>query len=210
MTPAPLILCDVDGVLGSFNEAFLALLNAMHGRNQQFGPDGPTVWEWPTEELGFTGNEVSCAWRTIDAEQGYFWRHDVKALPGSVEALRRLSLLDYTGGANVYFVTARRTSCARRRTAEWLVNAGYDGHPAVITTGLKGKLAKVLKKRDQRTIVIDDKPENLADCAASGAKLYLIDHAYNKWCDYAGIVRVGSVLEALQLEFAPQTTEVAA
>jgi hypothetical protein len=210
MSKSPLLLVDVDGCVGEFNTAFLNLLNNMAGRlNQRFPQGEPTVWDWPTDELTFSPGEVDRAWRHIDAERGYFWRHDVKPMFGTRDALLRLSTLDHTGEAEVYFVTARRTSCARRRTAEWLVNAGYTGHPAVITTWLKGKLAKTLKKRDQRVVVIDDKPANLEQCVDIADALYLVDHLYNRAAAFGQMVRVRSVMEALEIEFPVAAREAA-
>lgn len=199
---APLILCDVDGCLGSWDRAFLRLLNGMTGQAKAFPAGEPLMWNWPTEELKFSADEVDRAWRAIENEAGYFWEHDIAPMVGAGHALRRLAMLDHTGLAEVYFVTARRTACARRRTATWLKQAGYDGNPAVITTGLKGKLARVLKHKDQRLVVIDDKPENVEECLTIiNVGLYLVDHLYNRNAGFSQVLRVSSVMEALELEF---------
>ncbi len=146
-----IIGCDVDGVLADFNEAFIARVVKVTGRN--LFPEGyePHTWDYP-EALGYTKDETTQVWTGIQ-EDRTFWS-SLLGYEGAMENIERL-INRQAEGDDVYFITSRPGILAKRQTEEWLSRRGFP-RPTVLISSDKGRVAKALKLNRY----IDDRTEN--------------------------------------------------
>jgi hypothetical protein len=190
-----IIGCDVDGVLADFNTAYRQRLINVTGR-ELIAPfvDGhePSVWNYATDEYGYTKEEDSAVWKSIIADR-YFWG-DLCEYP---RAVMFLSNLRYVENDGVYFITTRPGLRVKRQTEEWLHNRCVSNPTVLIAKNAdaKGMLAAGLGL----THFIDDRPENCLAVKTQSphTDVYLLDHKYNRWaCDdvrYTDTTRIHSL-----------------
>lgn len=184
--------CDVDGVLAKFDPGFLVVLNRLSGKSLQLPDKEPHDWYWPTTELGFSKKEVDNAWRWVD-DNPWFWAQ-LHAYETAGHDLSRLEQLSAQGHL-VYFITQRSPDGAKVWTEHWLRTHGIS-HPTVLISGIKGPVAEGL----ELDVMVDDRPENLADIIAASPKtrVYLVRRPWNEKYVFPNVVT--SVSEALDAE----------
>lgn len=163
-----IIQFDVDGVLADFILAFTMRGNEMYGTPISQSNDQPYWDGFP----GMTKKHISGVWDSINNDDG-FWS-SMRCLV-SIPTMLRINAL--VTQHDVYFVTARRTRNAKRRTQGWLEHHGIY-NPTVIISPAKGEVARALEV----THAIDDKAGN-AICVQhlSEAQSYIIDRKYNQF-----------------------------
>jgi len=181
---------DLDGVLVDFVKSYNALVKAHLGIEL---PAQAGVWDYHLE-AGMTKKQADQMWEVIKDTP---FHGTMLPLPGALEALDRLNLLNIQGN-DIYFITTRSGKLAKFYSEMWLRFHGMD-HPTVLISFEKGPVAKGLKL----DVFVDDKPENNNDVLLNSPKtrVYLIDQLYNQWALDAYGIRIGSLGEVLDLEF---------
>jgi len=193
------LVIDIDGVLADFPGAVVKLLNLLTGKNVLLLGD-PVEWFF-LENLGFKPDEIRAA--ALYQEQYPQWYTTVPPLPGALDAVKRLNRIVFLQhGVEVYFITARAASGAKRATEAWLEGLGMR-NPTVITApkGEKGLIIAGLRP----DVVVDDYPPNLEAPWLEGyteARSYLVKHRYNEhaW-ETPGFIPVDGIGEMLAREF---------
>lgn len=144
---------DVDGVLASFNEAYMDLLVKQTGRDL-FLPKPYLIetWAYP-ETIGYTKKEVSNAWEAIK-ESDNFW-FGLSPLEGAEEFIVDL----YGLHQDIYFITSRVGKDVKFQTECWLMVHGFATFPTVLICSKKGDACRILEV----DYYIDDRIENCED-----------------------------------------------
>jgi hypothetical protein len=181
---------DIDGVLADFNTAYRQRLIDVTGRTlipPFVGGYEPGVWNYATDEYGYTKEEDSAVWKDIIGDDTFWLRLNPYA-----EADRFIrSLFD----CEVYFITTRPGKAVKSQSEQWIIDAAPGYTPTVLiakNAAAKGQLASGLGL----THFIDDRPENCLAVkrAIPSCAVYLLDHKYNTWAkenvDYESIVRI--------------------
>lgn len=185
MTPLMRIGCDVDGVVASWNNAFVRLIKQETGIEIDTTAPWPTMWQWPKQYL--KSSTITKLWNWIKANP-WWWRM-LEATDTGYADLRLLEQLSRAGHA-VYFITNRPGHEAQRQTAVWL--SAEMLYPTVLLA--KDANAKALLCEGLGLdLMIDDRPANVEACQRAGTRTFLRDQPYNKefnWPD-----RIGSVQE---------------
>lgn len=204
------LICDIDGCLANWNDAFRALLESLHGpRTVQTLEAALQGWDWP-KRLGYTNKEIDAAWEKVDWD----WWYGLEPYPGAEESIARLSGFDGLEDSNddfhVYYVTGRHAS-AKHASADWLCKMGAC-HSSVITCSRKAELARIFTKEGP-VAVIEDKPTllraywNLPDDieAVNPLFIYCIDQPYNKGCYGQHFATVGEAVDEMASIFSLKT-----
>lgn len=178
---------DLDGVLCDFNTAFLRVLQEIAGR--PVGPCGdlrlgtnrqrytPDTWRWYRDALDVTPVEVRQAWAHVEAPSTRFWeRLEPIHTPNQTRDLVGALLRSKT--AEVYFLTSRVGSTARRQSEAWLLAYGAPARPTVLVTDEKGLMAKALRL----DAVIDDHVRHAHEVRAYAphCQMVLVDTPANR------------------------------
>lgn len=164
---------DVDGVLADFNTAFIALNKRVTGRDLYPEHYEPTTWDFP-ESLGYTKAEVSAVWDVIKRDPS-FWA-TLPAYRTTVDDLDTLSLLEFRGSVDIYFITNRMGISAKNQTERFLTALSVF-LPTVLLTAHKGLAAQTL----DLTHYIDDKWENCLDVVSVGkTRTFIMDRPWNQ------------------------------
>lgn len=151
----PLVLVDVDEVLGLFMQGFGDFL-AGHGlemRIERFALFQNIYRPGAAEHL-----DVAEGRRLFDA---FFAGHchEIEPAPGAIDALNRLAR-----SAEILILSNAPAEAERLRT-QWLRKHGLE-HPLVLNTGPKGPVAAALvKQTPHRTAFVDDLIPNLDSVA---------------------------------------------
>ena len=157
----PLLLVDVDEVLGLFMQGFGRFLE---GRGLEFRVDRFALFQniyRPGEAEHLPIDEG----RTHFDDFFRLGCGDMEPAPGGVEALRALSRR-----ANIVILT-NAPGPARMARARWLARHGMD-YPLVLNTGPKGPLAAGMAAQVQaRAAFIDDLIPNLDSVAESAPQV---------------------------------------
>lgn len=147
---------DIDGVLANFYEAYERAITQATGRDlfpeTVCGVDRyPNRWNWPQDEHGYTGEEITKTWDSIKASKS-FW-YFCRDLGGAREFLKDLSRDHIT-----YFITDRPGTQVQEQTALWL-SSYMSAVPSVILTQgrSKGRICEALSV----DLFLDDKWENV-------------------------------------------------
>lgn len=183
---------DVDQVFADFDGGYRKLIMAELGIIiPEMSSTFPTVWGWDRDYL--TSAEISEMWQEIRTTD-FWW--ELEPLPECHAALAMLTD-QQNDGDDVYFITNRPGSYAKRLTEEWLENQGFS-LPTVLISSDKGSVCKGLGIE----MFVDDKPENCWEVnkACPEAQVFLLDAPYNRtpdacWVDKGEIVRVQSILD---------------
>lgn len=188
---------DLDGVLANFCDDFHKVLTEVTGRHVPFPQGGPTVWDWPQEDLGYTNLEVGQAWKRVLAPGSTFWLDHPVLNRDDMDLVADLTDID--GSHAVYFITDRggeiAYSRAKDQTELWLTRQGVYT-PTVLIGQEKHLLAKGLKL----DLMIDDRPENLLNIEEP-TRRYMLGAAYNRWAwGDSRLIVVSSVREMLAME----------
>ena len=198
---------DLDGCLANFESGFAPILTDLTGITFPLDePTFPEVWQWPTLHLtnsGMSEKEAkaveSAAWKRVTQDPA-FWL-SLKPYPETASTLKSLTRLT-AEGHEIYFITHRPGANPKRQSEIWLEINGYKREsPTVLVSGEKGFLAAGLGL----DFFIDDKPENheqVRRFCGTRCRRYIVDHPYNRHHDDKYAVRVTTVKEALELEFA--------
>lgn len=193
----PVVICDVDGVLAEWTEAFTALAATMGMGNRIITTHDAKYWD---DLGGLNAGQIDSVWRHIKESTG-FWR-GLKPL-ASKEEFERIQNLRYQ--RDVYFVTSRVGVNVKVQTEEWLIERGiYD--PTVVISAKKGEIAVGLDAR----WAIDDKASNAVFIkhASPETASYLLSRPYNAGFDPvefgSKVRRIGSLAEFLNIVEAGQ------
>jgi hypothetical protein len=152
----PLVLVDVDEVLGLFMQGFGDFLAAEHGlemRIDRFALFQNIYRPGATEHL-----EIAEGRRLFDA---FFSGHCdmMQPAPGAIAALNRL------GRHAEILILSNAPADAERLRARWLAKHGME-HPLILNSGPKGPIAAELTAQtDQPTAFVDDLLSNLDSVA---------------------------------------------
>jgi FMN phosphatase YigB (HAD superfamily) len=171
-----IIGCDVDGVLADFNTAYRQRLIDVTGRElipPFVNGHEPTVWNYATDEYGYTKEEDNAVWKSITNDP-FFWQ-DLEQYPTAAAFVWSvLRLFD-----NVYFITTRPGYMVKPQTEKWLKDLGRNNATVLIAKNAKAKgyLAAGLGL----THFIDDRDQN---CYAvmhysPDTQVYMLRHKYN-------------------------------
>lgn len=163
---------DIDGCLADFNSAYRQTLLDVSGR--PLIPEGfqPPLWDY-APFYGYTPEEDKRAWDRIKTNTR-FWQ-TLQPLPGAEDLLELANVVN----GDVYFLTNRPGTTAKRQTETWLRFYGLWEPTVLIAPGNKGKIAEGL----QLTDLIDDRPENCFAVAYESplTKVFLRAASYNEW-----------------------------
>lgn len=177
---------DIDGVLADFNTAFAKLLGEKTGARVPPG-FSPTTWNYPEEELGLTGKEVSRVWYWIMAHPE--WWDTLAPFPEAI-----IPLQEAENDNLLFFITNRNEKYAKV-TAKWLQREFSLPNAVVIHTPEKPAVVKALRL----DMMVEDSLENATAIARlTGTTSFLLDRPYNQTHGKLyKVSRVGSLQEAL-------------
>jgi hypothetical protein len=147
----PLVLVDVDEVLGLFMQGFGDFLagEGLEMRIDRFALFQNIYRPGATEHL-----EIAEGRRLFDA---FFAGHchEIEPAPGGIEALNRLA-----GSAEIAILSNAPAEAERLRT-QWLRKHGLS-HPLILNSGPKGPIAAgLVAQTSQKTAFVDDLISNL-------------------------------------------------
>lgn len=188
------IVCDIDGCVADFNNAFRILLEKIGG--ESIPPfdhvTTPKVWEWPLEAVKSPAT-VREAWAHVNANPS--WWKDLLPLPDVTgDTLSLLTELDRKH--NIVFATARPADHPKTLhdfTQTWLGNHLNLYRPTVLLCKRpKALLAGLL----DATHLIEDHRESFAGPLV--VKGFLVDRPYNQGRLPLGVERVDSFHAALE------------
>ena len=186
---------DLDGVLAVFERNFVQVLREV-GCQVEFpldSPDFPDVWDWP-QKWGATPAEVEAAWDIVK-QSPRFW-YLAQPRPTTHADLSALRLAE-THGHDLYFVTNRPGTSAKRQTEDWLIARGWGSCPTVLITGIGAK--HLVTRALEIDAYIDDMPENL-EGHTRRTQLFLFDKPYNRESSlYTRVTTVSQMLQQLGL-----------
>lgn len=185
------IVCDVDGILASFESAWEPLLARIAGESRlptgwQNDPGFPPEWDWDIRAYG--KEIVDKAWMEVK-QSPKFWL-GLKPMPETVECCKMLETLQRKGH-QLYFLTSRVGLAVQRQTQEWLYQQGIN-YPNVITVNRweeKEGFLRALKP----DFYIDDKLETMNGLLTTAWK--------ERW--YLGIGSDGLESKVYRLKDAP-------
>lgn len=191
---------DVDGILTHFDHAYQKLVIATTGKDL-FHPgdyDNPPCWNWP-EYRGYSPEEVGKVWDFIK-HSDTFWLNLGET---SDAATLRMLIGQLEHQHDVYFVSSRPGTRAKRQTEIWLysrlgypINVGSAVWPTVCISSHKGDAAKALNL----SYYIDDNLDNVWDvCVKSPhTATFLLNKSYNQHDD-----RIPVWLKGIEVSKAP-------
>ena len=154
-TDRPLVLVDVDEVLGLFMQGFGDFLvgRGLEMRIERFALFQNIYRPGATEHLDLVEGH-----RLFDDFFGGHC-HEIEPAPGAIAALNRLAK-----SAEILILSNAPVEAERLRT-EWLRKHGMD-HPLILNSGPKGPIAAALvDQTPQRTAFVDDLLPNLDSVA---------------------------------------------
>ena len=154
-TDRPLVLVDVDVVLGLFMQGFGDFLvgRGLEMRIERFALFQNIYRPGATEHLDLVEGR-----RLFDDFFGGHC-HEIEPAPGAIAALNRLAK-----SAEILILSNAPVEAERLRT-EWLRKHGMD-HPLILNSGPKGPIAAALvDQTPQRTAFVDDLLPNLDSVA---------------------------------------------
>ena len=154
-TDRPLVLVDVDEVLGLFMQGFGDFLvgRGLEMRIERFALFQNIYRPGATEHLDLVEGR-----RLFDDFFGGHC-HEIEPAPGAIAALNRLAK-----SAEILILSNAPVEAERLRT-EWLRKHGMD-HPLILNSGPKGPIAAALvDQTPQRTAFVDDLLPNLDSVA---------------------------------------------
>jgi len=214
---------DLDGCFSDFNTRLLQELNKHTGMSKEFPLGEPSMWWYPTEELGFTQGQLDEVLDYIQANPG--WWAWLPRYPFTFDVLHELATLQKNGKVEVYFITARPGDI-EGPTTEWLRQNGFSVNTRnntpirIIQSDRKGLVAAGLRLM----FFIEDNTDNAldiltttsqyADCGTIGTvgrldkldkhatptMVLLIDHLYNRDArldNHPNLERLNNVGQAL-------------
>ena len=151
----PLVLVDVDEVLGLFMQGFGDFLagRGLEMRIERFALFQNIYRPGETEHVDLdTGREMFAAFFAGHC-------HEIEPAPGAVQALNRLA--DHAE----ILILSNAPAEAERLRGQWLEAHGLK-HPLILNTGPKGPIAAALTSQTpQRTAFVDDLIPNLDSVA---------------------------------------------
>jgi len=169
-TYTSLVICDLDGVLANFTQAFSALVAEKFGTPILSTPDVLT-WHW--EKQGFGPEHFEYGWQRVEQIPNWWETLEPLATPEQFarinKAQRKLPIV---------FVTMRARSggdSTFHQSIRWLEAQGVH-EPLVIRESNKVRLAAVLNPAR----VIEDHPETAWGFAEAGIPVALIDWPYTE------------------------------
>ena len=181
---------DLDGVLANWNDPMLALLNKVYFTHHKWGPEGgPTTWNWPVDQFGFTKDEVHKVWLDHINNTDFWETLPVLDQPG-LDHIKRLQYLH-----DIYFLTNRTGPQVKARTENWLLRHGVMVPTVLQVRGSKAKVIDGLAL----DCFIDDSADNLSMGTNPYYTPYLRDAPYNGE-GYADIRRVRTITGMLMRE----------
>jgi hypothetical protein len=154
-TARPLVLVDVDEVLGLFMQGFGDFLAAegLEMRIERFALFQNIFRPGETEHLAIEDGR-----KLFDAFFGGHC-HEIEPAPGAIAALNRLAR-----SAEILILSNAPPEAERLRT-EWLRTHGMD-HPLILNSGPKGPIAAgLIAQTPHRTAFVDDLLPNLDSVA---------------------------------------------
>lgn len=174
---------DLDGVLANFTDRYADYLTKRTGVVFPLASRAwPTAWHWDRVALREAGlsdeastEAIHWTWEAIKGSSS-FWE-GLTPLPDAFETLNKLATLR-VAGHDVYFITSRVGTYAKKQSENWLRWHGYEGVPTVLLSEDKGSLAAGLTL----DAFVDDRVENIVDVykARRGrCQCFLMDAAYN-------------------------------
>lgn len=165
-TARPLVLVDVDEVLGLFMQGFGDFLatRGLEMRIERFALFQNIYRPGETQHI-----EIAEGQRLFnDFFAGHC--HQIEPAPGAIAALSRLA-----GGAEI-LILSNAPAPAQRLRAEWLKTHGMD-YPLVLNSGPKGPIAAALTgQTGQRTAFVDDLLPNLDSVADHSPETATFQH----------------------------------
>jgi len=187
---------DVDGILANFNDAYVARIRQVTGRNLFADPPLMDVWNYP-QAAGYTGRELRLVWDDIKAD-GRFWS-SIKPyddISTSMSGLR----WQHARGGDIYFITARPGDSAKRQTEQWLLARQEflcPIPPTVLMSSDKAACCKAL----ELDAYVDDRWENARDVGQTPTRSYLLTRPWNvAYAAHAhNVTRVNSLSEFFAL-----------
>lgn len=162
----PLVLVDVDEVLGLFMQGFGDFLRqrGLEMRIERFALFQNIFPPGSTEHIGMEEGR-----RLFDD----FFRghcHEIEPAPGAIDALNRLSR-----GAEILILSNAPAEAERLRTA-WLRKHGLE-HPLILNSGPKGPVAAgLIGQTAHRTAFVDDLLPNLDSVAEHAPETATFQH----------------------------------
>lgn len=165
-TARPLVLVDVDEVLGLFMQGFGDFLvgRGLEMRIERFALFQNIYRPGATEHL-----EIEEGRKLYDAFFGGHC-HEIEPAPGAIEALNRLAR-----SAEIAILSNAPAEAERLRTA-WLRKHGLP-HPLILNSGPKGPIAAgLVAQTSHRTAFVDDLLPNLDSVADHSPKTATFQH----------------------------------
>lgn len=162
----PLVLVDVDEVLGLFMQGFESFVG-MHGL--EFRLEKFALFQNIYRPGGAEHVDVAEGKALFDA---FFATHchEIEPAPGAIAALNRLSR-----HAEI-LILSNAPAPARRLRAEWLARHGMD-HPLVLNSGPKGPIAAgLVGQTTHPTAFVDDLISNLDSVAEHSPSTATFQH----------------------------------
>jgi hypothetical protein len=163
----PLVIVDVDEVLGHFVESFVRFL---HGEGYEF-----RLQKWALfENIYRPGADASVG---LDEGRGLFERYfvtphcaEIQPAAGSQEALARLSL------RTEIVILSNAPAAAEALRLRWLRKLGLP-HPLILNMGLKGPITAGLAGQSAgRSAIVDDQLVNLDSVAEHSPETATFQH----------------------------------
>lgn len=149
------IVCDVDGVLASFESKWNPLLAKLAGEDKVKPTAGwvPDIWDWDVRAYG--KEIVNQAWAEV-GRSSEFWR-GLHPMPGAQEACLKLSALQKSH--DVFFLTSRSGIGVQRQTCEWLYKLGMLYPNVIVVKRWQDKIP--LLQDLGASFFVDDKLETM-------------------------------------------------
>lgn len=180
------IVCDIDGVLASFESAWNPLLARLAGEDKlpkgwQTDPNFPDIWDWDVRAYG--RDIVNQGWAEVNKSKKFWTTLD--PMPGTEQVCRKLSALQLDH--DVFFMTSRPGVGVQRQTCEWLYGMGINYPNVIVVRAWEEKIPLLENLRTQ--FFIDDKLDTMTEwyqnCYKKGIRthsnhFYLADAPYNR------------------------------
>lgn len=192
-------MCDIDGVLADFNNAWRDEQITRFGATIRPFEDGhsPDCWDY-FQKYGATKEQCDAFWRYREMYPS--WWESLALHNDMLSNDASDAFYDLHETEDVYYVTSRPAN-ARRATSQWFKNnfdSPFEFH--VIVTPQYKELALVALRPN---VIIEDRLSTLEayrDHAfgSDDAKLILVDRPYNRLGSDVGIIRVENTTAALK------------
>lgn len=188
---------DLDGCLCQFNYSYARCLTERTGiAFPDFRKEDPAQWAWD-RTAGVSKDDERWVWEEcILNPKKKFWQN-LLPTDGAPDTIRQLDRLS-KNGHNVYYITSRPGSTAKKQSEEWLYSFGMD-YPTVLISNDKLPTAQGL----ELDCLIDDKLETVNHILLNymdypyPKRTYLKHARYNEEGRFVGTMVVESVKEML-------------